>query len=375
MKLVELILVLVVLVTTSNGQSYNILVSGYNRNLSHYSMSLTHPGTEPYPILDHIHQQSWKVDLNMSWLQVEPTVCTFCYEIFAVHEVSEYGGVRGGAISRWAFNGSQGLERQEWVSVGPGPAHLLVDMSLSMAFSANYAAGSWTAVSMGGQGIGHLNQTVYQEIFGKGCRNSTSHPHETVSLGEYVWVVDLGCDSIYHYKVNKFNVTKVGVTNIGNGRGPRHMTLIPERSLAIVVCELQNYVQLHKLDAKSSNLTMMQEMNVVSVDKNAGAEVLVHPNKQWIYISSRGVGLVAVFHLDDKEKLTKVQEFKLNGTWPRSMAMSPEGDMLIVADQMGDSLHVLKISQEDGTLTVVVGGIITTPHQPSYVTFVKEPFL
>ena len=89
------------------------------------------------------------------------------------------------------------------------------------------------------------------------------------------------------FKVNKFNVTKVGVTNIGNGRGPRHMTLIPERSLAIVVCELQNYVQLHKLDAKSSNLTMMQEMNVVSVDKNAGAEVLVHPNKQWIYISSR----------------------------------------------------------------------------------------
>ena len=194
MKLVELILVLV-LVTTCNGQSYNILVSGYNRNLSYYSMSLTHPGTEPYPILDHIHQQSWKVDLNMSWLQVEPTVCTFCYEIFAVHEVisisgntccykqlqvSEYGGVRGGAISRWAFNGSQGLERQEWVSVGPGPAHLLVDMSLSMAFSANYAAGSWTAVSMGGQGLGHLNQMVYQEIFGKGCRNSTSHPHETV---------------------------------------------------------------------------------------------------------------------------------------------------------------------------------------------------
>ena len=87
------------------------------------------------------------------------------------------------------------------------------------------------------------------------------------------------------------------------------------------------------------------------------------------------MGLVAVFHLDDKEKLTKVQEFKLNGTWPRSMAMSPEGDMLIVADQMGDSLHVLKISQEDGTLTVVVGGIITTPHQPSYVTLVKEPFL
>ena len=83
------------------------------------------------------------------------------------------------------------------------------------------------------------------------------------------------------------------------------------------------------------------------------------------------MGLVVLFHLDDKEKLKKVQEFKLNGTWPRSMAMSPEGDMLVVADQMGDSIHLLKISQEDGSLTVVVGGLISTPHQPSYVTFVR----
>ena len=31
-----------------------------------------------------------------------------------------------------------------------------------------------------------------REQFGAGCRNNTSHPHQTVSLGSHVWVVDLG---------------------------------------------------------------------------------------------------------------------------------------------------------------------------------------
>ena len=31
---------------------------------------------------------------------------------------------------------------------------------------------------------------------------------------------------------------------MGDGRGPRHMALLPERGLALVVCELQNYVQV-----------------------------------------------------------------------------------------------------------------------------------
>ena len=41
---------------------------------------------------------------------------------------------------------------------------------------------------------------VHEERGGAGCRDNTSHPHFTASLGPHVWVVDLGCDSIYHYR-------------------------------------------------------------------------------------------------------------------------------------------------------------------------------
>ena len=83
----------------------------------------------------------YHVDLNMSWLQIQPTVCTSCNEVYAIHEVSvgilsmkctelkykvgEYEGVRGGAMSRWEWEKDH-LVRQEWVGTGFGPAHILV---------------------------------------------------------------------------------------------------------------------------------------------------------------------------------------------------------------------------------------------------------
>ena len=50
-------------------------------------------------------------------------------------------------------------------------------------------------------------------------------------------------------------------------------------------------------------------------------------SRQWVYISSRGVGLVALFHLHPtKQQMVKVQEFRLAGTWPRSRALSRKVD-------------------------------------------------
>ena len=56
--------------------------------------------------------------------------------------------------------------------------------------------------------------------------------------------MDLGCDAIYHYKMSDSGLTKMSVTHVGDGRGPRHMKIIPERSLAVVACELENFVQV-----------------------------------------------------------------------------------------------------------------------------------
>ena len=61
-----------------NTEEVEILVSGYNRNLTQFSLT---------PDYNVTLSKSWRVDLNMSWIQVQPTMCTFCYELFAIHEV------------------------------------------------------------------------------------------------------------------------------------------------------------------------------------------------------------------------------------------------------------------------------------------------
>ena len=51
---------------------------------------------------------------------------------------------------------------------------------------------------------------------------------------------------------------------------------------------------------------MKQEMELSSVSSNFGAEILVHSNKKWIYVSSRGEGMVIVFTLQDDDTIKKV---------------------------------------------------------------------
>ena len=180
----------------------------------------------------------------------------------------------------------------------------------SMAYVASYGGGSWSAVPLIGPDQ-KLSPKEQRFVFGPGCRNNTSHPHETVVLGSHVWVVDLGCDAIYHYNKTDKGLEKLETAHVGQGRGPRHMLVIPERNISLVVCELENFLQVHSLNNKTGQLTLKKELSVVSVKNNAGAEIVLHQNRKWVYVSSRGVGTVVVFHLlDNDQVLEKVQEFR-----------------------------------------------------------------
>ena len=242
-----------------------------------------------------------------------------------------------------------------------------------MAYVASYGGGSWSAVPLEGPDL-KLSPKEQRFSYGPGCRNNTSHPHETVVLGSHVWVVDLGCDAIYHYNKTEKGLERLETAHVGPGRGPRHMLVIPERNISLVVCELENFLQVHSLDNKTGQLTLKKEVSLVSVKNNAGAEILLHHNRKWVYVSSRGVGTVVVFHLlDNDQVLEKVQEFRLTGTWPRHMSIYQDEDLLkykwlVVADQMGNHLEILNVNKTDGTLTAA-GPVVPTPPGPSWVNF------
>ena len=115
----------------------------------------------------------------------------------------------------------------------------------------------------------------------------------------------------------------------------------------------------------TGNLELIQELELSSNGGDAGAEILVGPSGQFVYASSRGTGVVVVYRLEGDETLTRVEEYNLGGTWPRSMAI--RDSMMVVIDQYGDSVQTLTIDQETGKLQG--GGMYSTPSQPSFVDF------
>jgi len=336
-----------------------LVVSGYNSQLALYNVLSEAPWLE--------RAGEWEVDPSMTWLQVIQEEGSTV--IYGAHEVGEFEGVAGGVVSRWSGTADGGLVKDGFISLpSPYPAHLLVSQEQGLAYTANYGGNSFTAVAVDSEGS--LGEVVYQESFGEGCRDA-SHPHQTVTYGQWVWVVDLGCDSIWHYKYvgepGSPGLEKLGNTSVRAGAGPRHMAVLGERGLVVLVSELQSLLELYRLDPTDGSLELLQQLELSSTEGDYGAEVVLGPQEKFIYVSSRGRGELVVYRLDQEEdKLHRVQEFKLGGTWPRHMAR--KGQSLVVADQKGDSLQVVQIDQETGLLA---GWDLNfnTPSQPAFMTF------
>ena len=173
---------------------------------------------------------------DMTWLQVDGEY------IWAGHEVGEYEGQQNSVVSRWRLGAE--LSRVEYVSTGSVyTAHLLVDKQQGRAYAANYGGSSFSVIQLSADGgLGDLEKVFN---YGEGCRDA-SHPHQTVSKGEFVWLIDLGCDNVKHYEVGSSGLEETGVTSIRAGAGPRHAVFHPTRDLMFLLCELQSYVQVYR---------------------------------------------------------------------------------------------------------------------------------
>jgi 6-phosphogluconolactonase len=323
----------------SKATSGKALVSGYSSEIATYTLT------------DGVlsRDSSWPVDPNLTWLQ---QVGDF---FIAIHEIGDYNGVVGGVISKWQVINGQLTQTESLSLESVYPAHVLVDIEHGLAFTANYGGGSVTVVNMENASLSHVVQVL---TYGEGCRDA-SHPHQIVRMGDWVWVIDLGCDSIYTYRVEAGQLTFMESTSVAPGYGPRHMAISGD--IAIVACELESHILVFDINPDGS-LSQKQELTFASVDGNVGAEVLVHNG--YVYASSRGVGVVVVYVIENNQ-LTRVQEIALGGTWPRSIAI--KDDIMLAADKNGDSVQVLTIDPNSGMLSA--GGVVETPSSPAFVMF------
>ena len=229
MKLVAVVCLSFLSLIVGNVSCLRVVVAGYNSKLVVFDV-----------IGDSLVQSlEWEVGAqgkDMTWLQLDGDT------IWAGHEVGEYEGVGNSVVSRWQVGDT--LERMGYLGTGSVyTAHLLVDKEQGRAYAANYGGSTFSVLKLKDDGnLGYV-ESVFG--YGEGCRDA-SHPHQTVSKDDWVWVIDLGCDMVWHYMVTDSGLEQTDQTSIRAGAGPRHAVFHPTKDLMFLLCELQSYVQVYR---------------------------------------------------------------------------------------------------------------------------------
>ncbi|CAF1191930.1 unnamed protein product [Rotaria sordida] len=92
-------------------------------------------------------------------------------------------------------------------------------------------------------------------------RQDHSHCHQVLFYQNYLYVVDLGTDTLNIYRFNNVNGE---VSLIGNrikteaGAGPRHMIFHPNKSLAFLCNELNSTTNVYRINASCEQLEYLQ---------------------------------------------------------------------------------------------------------------------
>jgi 6-phosphogluconolactonase len=316
---------------------------------------------------------------NPSFLAVAPGR----HFLYAVGELSEFDGKKGGAVTAFSLDPATGklevLNQQS--SGGAGPCHLVVDRAGKHVLVANYSGGSASVLPVGADGrLGKA--TAFVQHKGSGTnpqRQEGPHAH-SINLdpaNRFAFVADLGLDqvAVYHYDADKGTLTRAEPATVAPESGPRHFAFHPDGRHAYVINELASTVTAFRYDPERGILKEVQTVSTLPRDfkgQNTTAEVVVHPSGKFLYGSNRGANSIAVFAVDPASgELTPAGHQAENIKVPRNFNIDPTGAFLVVANQDGDSLVVFRIDPKSGALEPT--GSTVSVSRPVCVKFVPQP--
>ncbi|MCF6310889.1 MAG: lactonase family protein [Verrucomicrobiales bacterium] len=274
------------------------------------------------------------------------------------HEAKETGGLSAYSID--TKTGELMLINQQ-PSGGRGPCHVSLDHQGRVALVANYSGGSVSSMAIDQDGSLKKPASFFQHQGSSVNKKRQKAPHaHSANPGpndQYAFVADLGIDKVMIYKLDPATakMEKHGAGIVPPGSGPRHFAFHPNGKWAYTNGEMTMTVTGFNFDAKQGTLTAMQTIGTVpeGIDFTglSTAEVQVHKNGKFLYVSNRGHDTITVFSIDPKNgKLTFVEREGIQGETPRNFGIDNTGNYLLAAGQKSHTIAVFKIDQKTGEL-------------------------
>ena len=164
------------------------------------------------------------------------------------------------------------------------------------------------------------------------------------------------------------------------GSGPRHMVFHPDNRRLYVLTEADGQVYVYDYDAGNAALTEVQVVTALpghfvpkEGDHSAhAADIHITPDGRFLYASVRSSArTLAVYAVDPITGRLTHTTFVPTDKGPRSFAIDPYGQYLLVAGQGEGSITSFRIDSETGNLAKVAR--LESGKKPDWVEIVRLP--
>jgi 6-phosphogluconolactonase len=301
--------------------------------------------------------------------------------LYAVNEVSDYSG-RNGSISAFAMDLTTGrlklLNRTS--SGGSYPCHLAVHRSGRWLTVANYGSGSVSLLPIQEDGrVGAISMLVVHRGWGADPRRQEGPHAHSVDFspnGRVLLVCDLGLDKVMIYRLDadegSLRSNNPPYVALSPGSGPRHLSFHPNSRFVYAVSELKSAISVFHYDRGRGSLREMQTLSALPegfAGANLAAEIQVHPDGRFAYVSNRGHDSIAVFSIDERKGTLKTVDYvPTRGKTPRYFALDPTGGYLFAANQDSGEVVLFRVDRKTGRLSFT-GTVLKVP-SPACMLFV-----
>lgn len=279
--------------------------------------------------------------------------------LYTANRASIVDGKKWGSLSAFHINEKDGklTHLNDASALAEGSCYIATDHTGKLLFVANYAGGSMASYELEVDGkIGALIQHFPLQ------KENGPEPHAHAAVpspdNRFLYVPDLGNDEVgtYRIKARKAKVKRKPKRSlrVEKGNGPRHFIFHPNGKWAFVAEELSSSVISVVQKKKSGQLQLLDRESTLpkgSTETNKVADIHIHPNGRWLYVSNRGHNSLAIFEVElSTGMLQPVGHQSTLGDWPRGFMITPNGKFLLVANRRTDNIVIFRIDAATGRL-------------------------
>lgn len=292
----------------------------------------------------------------------------------------------GGSISAYGINPVTGEldPRNSVASAGVIPVFLQVTSDGRNILAANcgpFAAGceGRTVAVFPLKKHGHLGpaKTIHQH---EGTsvdpeRQTSPHPHciAVDPASQYVWVPDLGTDSIWCYAYDESLGALLHqpqrTVHVPANSGPRLLKFHPNGNFAYLINEIASTVIVYRY--RAGKLDELQTLAVLpgDLEERNASDLIIHPNGCYLYTTNRSQDCISVFDIDCETGIASLRgQIRTQGKAPRGIALDRRGRFLLAGNEGAGTVQGFQIL-EDGALTDL--GVLAEMPGPACLKFVE----